>query len=85
MGLIYRTVPHDDLLDEAMGLARRLSRMPTQAIGRAKRMLNRAFDMTLPEVLREEIDSQIYLTGTEDHREGISALLEKRKPVFQGR
>lgn len=85
MGLVYRVVPHEKLEDETMELAGRLAKAPTKAIVRAKRVLNRAFDMTLAEVLDEEIESQIYLSQTEDQREGIRALLEKRKPRFQGK
>lgn len=85
IGLITRAVPQNALMDEAMGLARKLADMPTLAIGRAKRILNKAFNMTLSEVLEEEIKNQIYLTQTEDHAEGLRALLEKRKPKFQGK
>jgi 2-(1,2-epoxy-1,2-dihydrophenyl)acetyl-CoA isomerase len=85
IGLITRVVPQDALMDEAMGLARKLARLPTLAIGRTKRILNQAFDMTLSEVLEQEIKNQIYLTQTEDHAEGLSALKEKRKPKFQGK
>jgi 2-(1,2-epoxy-1,2-dihydrophenyl)acetyl-CoA isomerase len=85
LGLVYKMVPHDALEKEAMDLAARLARMPTVAIGRAKRMLNRSFDMTLEEMLSEEIKTQIILTRTEDHREGIRALMEKRRPQFQGK
>lgn len=85
IGLITKAVPEDALMDEAMGLAEKLARMPTLAIGRAKRILNRAFDMTISEVLEEEIKNQIYLTQTDDHAEGLRALMEKRKPKFQGK
>jgi 2-(1,2-epoxy-1,2-dihydrophenyl)acetyl-CoA isomerase len=85
IGLITRVVPQDALMGEAMGLAKKLAGMPTLAIGRAKRILNKAFDMTLSEVLEEEIKNQIYLTQTEDHAEGLRALMEKRKPEFQGK
>lgn len=85
IGLIYKVVPHDELEKEAMELASRLAKMPTKAIGRAKRVLNRAFDMTLAEVLTEEIKAQTYLLQTEDHREGMRALIEKREPKFQGK
>ncbi len=85
IGLITRVVPLDTLMDEAMGLAKKLARMPTLAIGRAKRILNQAFDMTLTEVLEQEIKNQITLTQTEDHAEGLRALKEKRKPEFHGK
>ncbi|UCF85214.1 MAG: enoyl-CoA hydratase/isomerase family protein [Desulfobacteraceae bacterium] len=85
MGLVYQVVSHEQLEKTAMALASRLARMPTLAIGRAKRVLNKAFDMTLAEVLEEEISAQIYLSQTQDYREGMQALLEKRRPKFQGR
>jgi 2-(1,2-epoxy-1,2-dihydrophenyl)acetyl-CoA isomerase len=85
MGLIYKVVPPQDLEQVVMGLASRLARMPTQAIGRAKRLLDQSLNMTLDEVLEEEIKAQVYLSQTEDHREGMRALMEKRKPKFQGK
>jgi len=85
MGLVYKVVPHEELEREAMDLALRLASMPTLAIGRAKRLLNRAFDMTLDQVLEEEIKAQTRLSRTEDHREGIGALRDRRKPGFKGR
>jgi len=85
IGLITRALPPHELMAEAMALAKKLAQMPTQAIGRAKRILNRAFQMTLDDVLEEEIKNQIHLTQTKDHAEGLKALMEKRKPVFQGK
>ena len=85
IGLIYKVVPSEELEKEAMTFAGRLAGMPTKAIGRAKEILNRAFNMTLDEVLEEEIKAQLVLSETEDHREGIRALMEKRKPKFQGK
>ena len=85
IGLVYRVVPHKDLGREAENLAVRLGKMPTESIGRMKHILNRSFSMRLEDVLEEEIKEQIYLSKTLDFREGIKALLEKRKPKFQGR
>jgi len=47
IGLIYKFVPHDELEKETLALANRLAKMPTKAIGRAKKVLNQAFDLTL--------------------------------------
>lgn len=85
IGLIYKVVPGGELEQEAMGLAERLAGMPTRAIGRAKRVLKRALDLTLDEILEEEIEAQIFLSQTADHREGVQAFLEKRRPKFQGK
>jgi 2-(1,2-epoxy-1,2-dihydrophenyl)acetyl-CoA isomerase len=85
IGLIYRVVSHHELETEAMALASRLAQMPTKAIGRAKKLLGRTFEMTLSEVLEEEIRAQTSLSSTEDHREALQAFLEKRQPKFQGK
>lgn len=85
MGLIYKVVPHHDLDPQARALASRLSEMPTRAIGRAKKILSRTPEMTLAEVLEEEIEAQTVLSSTEDHREAVRAFLEKRQPRFQGK
>lgn len=85
IGLVYKVVPHDELEKETVELAARLAKMPTKAIGKAKKVLNQTYDMTLAEVLEEEIQAQTFLSRTEDHREGIKAFLEKRKPDFKGK
>ncbi len=85
MGLIYKVAPHEELEKEAMALAMRLAQMPTKAIGRIKKVLGRSSEMTLEQILEEEIKAQTFLSGTEDHREALRALLEKRQAKFQGR
>jgi len=85
IGLIYKIVPHDELDKEAMTLARRLSEMPTKAIGRAKKILAKSFEMSLSDILEEEVISQTFLSKTEDHREAIRAFFEKRQPIFKGK
>ena len=85
MGLVYKVVPHEELQKEARSLADRLAVMPTKAIGRAKKLLSRTFEISLSEVLDEEITAQIALSRTEDHREAVRAFMEKRQAKFQGR
>ena len=85
MGLLFKVVSPPELEKEAMVLAHRLAEMPTKAIGQAKKLLGRTFEMTLEEILEEEIKAQTYLSRTEDHREAIRAFLERRKPQFQGK
>jgi 2-(1,2-epoxy-1,2-dihydrophenyl)acetyl-CoA isomerase len=84
-GIVYRVVPHDQLNEESFKLAKKLAKSPTKAIGKAKRVLNKAFNLTLEEILNEELESQKYLTDTEDHQEGIKAFMEKRAPNFKGK
>lgn len=85
IGLINRVVPADHLLDEALGWAERLAQGPTRAIGMAKELLNRSYNLSLDEVLALEGYAQAVAYATEDHREGVQAFTEKRPPRFQGR
>ncbi len=84
IGLVNRVVPHEKLMEEALNLAKEIARGPA-AIHIAKRAMFQAFDHPYHEALR--IDSELYgeVYKTEDFREGVTAFLEKRKPVFKNR
>lgn len=84
MGLISEVVADEKLKSTTISLANQLARLPTKAIGRIKRLLNKTFYLSFEEVLKEEIESQIFLSKTRDFQEGMKAIIEKRKPVFHG-
>ena len=67
-----------------MDLARSLAAGPTRAIGLIKRTLNRALVTDLTALLEYEAAIQEIASATDDHREGVAAFLEKRKPAFIG-
>jgi 2-(1,2-epoxy-1,2-dihydrophenyl)acetyl-CoA isomerase len=83
-GLVYRCVPADALAAEADALATRLAAGPTRALGLSKRLLNRATETTLAELLELEAAYQSLATGTKDLLEGLTAYREKRAPRFTG-
>lgn len=85
IGLINRVVPHDALMPEAIALAERLAQMPTRAIALTKRAFYKGLTVPLSEQLAYEAHLQAIAGKTEDHREGVRAFFEKRKPVFRGR
>ncbi|GAB6932740.1 enoyl-CoA hydratase-related protein [Calditerricola satsumensis] len=85
IGLINRVVPHDALMPEALTLAERLAQMPTRAIALTKRAFYKGLTVPLSEQLAYEAHLQAIAGKTEDHREGVRAFFEKRKPVFRGR
>ena len=51
----------------------------------AKEAVNRAFEAPLADAVRFERRLFHSLFGTADQREGMTAFLEKRKPVFSHR
>jgi 2-(1,2-epoxy-1,2-dihydrophenyl)acetyl-CoA isomerase len=85
MGLVNRVVPAAELLAAAHEMAGKLARLPTKAIGQAKRQLNLALSGGLEAVLAEEAEGQAMASQTQDHLEGVRAFLDKRTPNFQGR
>lgn len=85
IGIVNRVVPAADLLEEALGLGRQLAAGPAVAMGLAKEILNASSNLSLAEVMEMEIYAQSLCLQTEDHKEGIIAFLEKRKPEFKGR
>ena len=85
IGMVSRVVPNDTLMDEARALAARMAKGPTLALTMAKFAIYRGMDQTLDESLEMMALMQGMLHGTEDHREGVRAFIEKRPPKFTGR
>lgn len=84
-GLISRIVPGEALMDEAMALAQRMAAQPPHALRLAKTLLRRGVDMSYDAALDMAAMAQVMSHQTEDHREGVSALIEKRDADFEGR
>ncbi len=85
IGLINRAVAADQLANEVQRLAERLAAGPTQAYARAKRLISQAFDTPIQQHLDDEIACFSECARTADFREGVTAFVEKRGPVFTGR
>jgi 2-(1,2-epoxy-1,2-dihydrophenyl)acetyl-CoA isomerase len=85
LGLINQVV-HNDALDGATAkLAKRLAAGPRGALARTKALLNSAPDRDLPAQLAAEAQSFADCAISDDFREGVTAFVEKRKPVFNGK
>lgn len=85
IGMINRVVPVEDLASDAFGMAERLAKGPTAAIGRVKKMLRESFSNDLSAQLSLEHELQIESGRGKDFKEGVSAFLEKRPPLFTGK
>jgi 2-(1,2-epoxy-1,2-dihydrophenyl)acetyl-CoA isomerase len=84
MGMIFKLFSDESSMEEAMKLAENLSNMPTKAIGLTKRLLNESLFNTHDKQIAMEGKVQVEAASTYDYNEGVSAFLEKRKPVFKG-
>jgi 2-(1,2-epoxy-1,2-dihydrophenyl)acetyl-CoA isomerase len=83
-GLVTRVLPDDELMSEVDLLAARIASRATRALGLTKRAFNRAYLSNLPAVLDYEAHLQQIAGETLDHREGLTAFMEKRPGQFTG-
>ena len=84
IGLIYKCVEDDVLMDEAKALAERLASGPTVALGLMKQTLRDGLHSDFGTTLRREAETQKIAGGTKDAMEGGMAFLQKRKAAFTG-
>ncbi|MNE66164.1 putative enoyl-CoA hydratase echA8 [compost metagenome] len=83
-GLVNRVVPHETLMDEAMLTADQIAAQPPQALRMAKSLLRQGRDMNFDQMLELSAAMQALAHLTEDHIEGVTAVLEKRPGEFTG-
>ncbi|MDY6790468.1 MAG: enoyl-CoA hydratase-related protein [Thermodesulfobacteriota bacterium] len=85
IGLVSRVLKHDELMPRAGELAARIAEGPAIAIELTKRGLRRSLNNDLKSQLDYESYAQNICRYSTDHKEGVQAFIEKRKPEFRGR
>jgi len=83
-GLVNDIAPPADLLGVAESLAREIASLAPLAIRACLEAVNRGVELPLAEGLALEARLFASLFASEDVREGTSAFLEKRSPLFKG-
>jgi enoyl-CoA hydratase len=84
-GLVNEVVPADQLADRAMGWARRLAAGAPMAVRYTKLAVNQQLRRALIESFDLSTALEIATFHSEDHREALAALADKRAPRFRGR
>ena len=84
-GLVNRVVAHDSLMTEALAVAAQVAAQPPQALRMAKTLLRQGRDTTFDQMLEMSAAMQALAHLTEDHQEGVAAVLDKRPGDFTGR
>jgi len=85
MGLAWRVVPHDDLLDEARALADRLVAGAPLAQRAMKEVAVRSRTLPTLEAIRFGETMRRLVADTADAAEGIRAATDRRAPQWEGR
>ena len=82
-GLVNWVVPNDKLAEETARIVQRLASGPTRAFAEAKRLVNQSLE-PLDAQMEQELQAFSRCARGPDLKEGVTAFVEKRKPVFTG-
>ena len=82
-GLVSRVVAVDELVEEALAVAKKIAAMPRAAAMLTKEMINAAYETPLSQGVMLERRLFHSLFATEDQAEGMEAFVEKRQPHFK--
>jgi enoyl-CoA hydratase len=84
IGLVHRVIDGEPLA-AAFAFARTITQYSLPALRFAREAVQRALDQPIHEGFKIEADLSTLAYQTEDSREGMTAFLEKRKPVVRDR
>ncbi|WOV86579.1 enoyl-CoA hydratase [Sporosarcina oncorhynchi] len=84
-GLVDELVPEGQVAQASEMLAQKLLQSPIAAMLATKKILHAQKIDELESVLRLESEQQVAMRNTQDHMEGISSFVQKRKPTFTGK
>lgn len=83
-GFFNRLCAPDDVLAEAIALARGLAEGPTFAHGMTKKMLQQEWNMSLGDAIEAEAQAQAICMATNDFHRAYHAFAAKTAPRFEG-
>jgi 2-(1,2-epoxy-1,2-dihydrophenyl)acetyl-CoA isomerase len=84
IGMIYKSVDDENGYQVTLDFVKKISEKPTKSIGLIKSLLNKSNRNSISEQLELEKKYQITASNSSDHKEGVKAFFEKRKPKYTG-
>jgi 2-(1,2-epoxy-1,2-dihydrophenyl)acetyl-CoA isomerase len=85
LGIINKMVDSDELDKTVEELVNTFKNLPPIAVGKAKMLINKSYENSMISHLELESVTAAFSAGTEDFNEGVTAFIEKRKPIFKGK
>ncbi|MEM2337901.1 MAG: enoyl-CoA hydratase-related protein [Candidatus Bathyarchaeia archaeon] len=85
LGLVNMTAPPDRFKEVVRQFALELAQKAPVALKVAKALVNKGYEMSLDAAIALEREGFSVVASTEDFQEGVSAFVEKRKPLFKGK
>ena len=83
LGLCAEVVPDGESVEKALELAGSLADLVPDSLVTTRNLVRGATSLSFPDALEAEKREQGRLGKTAEHREGVAAFLEKRKPDFR--
>lgn len=85
LGLVFKVVKDEAVLDEAVALAERIAAGPPIAVRSTKASINRYTSLIVNEVLPFSLAAEFWCYGSADNKESVAAFMEKRPAKYTGR
>jgi enoyl-CoA hydratase len=85
IGIANMVVPTDQVMSEAIKMARKLMKKAPLALREAKQAINLSMSVDIKSGCKAEQEAWAMLFSSQDQKEGMKAFLENRKAVFQGK
>ena len=85
LGIVNKVVNKKDLDKAVEEFTDKFRRLPPISVGKAKMLINKSLDNNMIDHLELESKTAAFSAGTQDFKEGVTAFVEKRKPVFKGK
>lgn len=84
-GFVNRIAPLDQLQEATMDLARTIAAAPPISVRLMKLLLYKGLNMDLETTMQWTATGAAITNSSDDHREGVAASRERRRPSFTGR
>ncbi|HOP30400.1 MAG TPA: enoyl-CoA hydratase-related protein, partial [Spirochaetota bacterium] len=84
MGMVYKVVPHEQVMEEAYALAGKIASKSPFGVNHIKQISNKMHDYTQETYFQVEADYLALGALSGDFRETVIASMEKRFPQYKG-